>query len=346
MPTMRNQARLWEELRDRYGALVAKAFMDAVNDLRDGATIQAIVTALETGNLDAALNALNLDPAAYDRMLDQIRDSYLEGGRTQAGLFPAKRPDGTALVVRFDGRNFRAEAWLRDHSSRLVTRIMEDQRQAVRTVLTDGMAGGRNPRSVALDIVGRINRATGKREGGILGLSGQQERAVASARAELASGDPTQLRAYLERKRRDKRFDRAIQRAIRDGKPVPADTIAKASTAYERRLLQLRGEAIGRTEAMASIHAGQFEALEQAVESGQVQQNAVRRIWRTASDARVRDTHRNMNGDSIGMQEVFTSPSGARMRFPGDTSLGAPASEVVNCRCGSEVRIDFLANIR
>ncbi|MEH6697204.1 MAG: phage minor head protein [Brevundimonas sp.] len=346
MPTTRNQARLWQELADRYGPLIADAFIAAVDDLKSLAEIQRITAAIEAGDVEGAIEALRLDPASFDRLLEQVRQGYLEGGRTQAGLFPARKPDGTALIVRFDGRNLRAEAWLRDHSSDLITRIIQDQRLAVRAVLTKGMQAGRNPKRVALDIVGRISRVTGKREGGVLGLSSPQERAVASARAELTSGDPRALSEYLTRKRRDERFDRTITKAIRDGKSVPAEAVNKAITAYERRLLQLRGEVIGRTEAMTAIHSGQHEAVLQAVDQGEVAETDVRRVWRTASDARVRDTHRSLDADTAGLREPFVASSGSRMLYPGDTSLGAPSSETIGCRCTVETRIDFLANIR
>src|SRR5690606_4026797 len=44
--------------------------------------------------------------------------------------------------------------------------------------------------------------------------------------------------------------------------------------------------------------------------------------------------------------EAFVTPSGARMRFPLDTSLGAGAAATINSRCDAEYRIDFLANLR
>lgn len=346
MARTRSAAQLYGELLDRYGKEIADAFLRAIDDLTSAAELRRLTAAIEAGQIEEALDALHIDPAAYNDMLDVIRRSYTEAGRIATDGLPRRLPDGTALTFRFDGRNPVAERWLSDHSSRLVTRIVADQGDAVRSALRAGMGAGENPRSTALRIVGRVNRATGRREGGLLGLSGPQEGYVRSARAELVSGDPTALRAYLGRARRDKRYDRTILRAINDGTPVPADTIRKATAGYSNRLLKLRGDTIGRTEALTSLNAAQYESARQAVEGGQVTASQVRRVWRSASDPRVRDTHRGLNAETVGLNEAFVSPSGARLRHPGDTSLGAGPEEIINCRCIVETRIDFFANLR
>ena len=318
---------------------LAAAFMEAVADLKSVLDHQRFTAALAAGNVEAALAALNLDEGAYDDLLEAMRATYLEAGKATADNLPAR-----LAVVRFGGRNLRAEAWLRERAATFVTRILEDQRVAIREVLVAGMEAGTAPRALTIRIVGRISRVSGKREGGILGLSSPQARSVTAAQTELASADPALLRKYLARTRRDRRFDRSVTKALREGRALPADIASKALTAYERRLLALRGETIARTEAMTALHAAQHEALQQAVDSGALQANQVRRVWRSAGDRRVRHTHQAMNGDSAGLHEVFVSPGGAALRFPGDPL--APVEEIVNCRCWCEPRIDFYSNIR
>jgi hypothetical protein len=340
----RTQAQVFDDLLSRYETEIAAAFRAAINDLGAQADLAGVIEALSRNDVAAAIEALHLDPAAYTGLQDALARAYGDGGATAAGF--ANRAVPPSVVIRFDGRNLRAEQWLRQYSSSLVTRIVEDQRAALRQALTAGMTRGENPRTTALDIVGRINRATGKREGGILGLTSQQEAFARNARDELMSGDPAKLRNYLTRARRDKRFDRTIAKAIRDETPVPADTIRKATGAYRNRLLKLRGDTIGRTEALTSLQSANHEAYLQAVDNGAVAESDVRKVWRSAGDLRVRHSHRVLSGQSAGLREAFTSPSGARMMFPGDTSQGAGAEETIQCRCVAEYRIDFLSNLR
>jgi len=342
MAKLTAQEQLFQELLDRYGPKVARAFMDAIDDLRSGADFQRLTAAIEAGDLAGAIEALQLEPAAFNDLLEAIRETYLAGGQ---GAAQTMRAPAAVGVIRFDGRNPAAERWLREESSDLVTRIITDQRTAVREVLEANMARGANPKAAARMIVGAVNRATGKREGGIIGLTAQQAGYVDTARQELASGDPAQLEHYLARTRRDKRFDRSIANAIRDEEPVPADIARKAVARYEARLLELRGQTIARSETLRSLQAAKHQAYLQAVESGKISASAVRRVWRDVGDLRVRHTHRLLDGDTVGLNEPFRSPSGALMMFPGDTSLGAPASETVACRCDVNYRIDFLANL-
>jgi hypothetical protein len=343
MGRSRAEQQVYEDLMARYGRSLAEAFFRALDDLRAQAEVQRVIAAYQAGDIEGALDALHIDPSAFAELPEQIRQAYAEAGRLTAQGFPRRRPDGTALVVRFDGSNPAAERWLTEHSSGLVTRITSEQRDAVRDRLVVGMQKGQNPRAVALDIVGRVNRVTGKREGGILGLSGPQVGFVERARVELS--DPETMTQFLDRTRRDKRFDRTIVKAAREGAPLPAAMQEKIITAYSRRLLQLRGEIIGRTEALTSMNAASYQAMRQVAEDGKVAASAIRRVWRSARDRRVRHSHAALDGDVVGLEEVFTAPSGARLLFPGDTSHGAPASETIGCRCIVSARIDWFANL-
>lgn len=329
------------KLLERYEPAVRDAFLEAIQDVASKARITEITKALERGDVQGAIDALYLDKTAYETFENAIREAYEDGGSaTIDDLGELRDASGERFVVRFSTRNLRAERWLREHSSRLVTNVVQDQINAIRTHLVDGMSAGRNPRTVALDIIGRINRTTGRREGGIVGLSAPQEEAVRRARNELADGD---FAAYRSRKLRDKRFDRTIARAAREERALTQEEITKIVNRYSDRLLKLRGDTIGRTEALASLNAAQHEALQQLVDTGRVSRNQIRRTWDATLDARTRLAHIMADSQTVGIDEDF-NVGGRLMKHPGDPR-GGPEN-VINCRCVVRVRIDFLANIR
>lgn len=217
----------------------------------------------------------------------------------------------------------------------------------MRAVLDQAIAEGQNPRTTALDIVGRLDRATGRREGGLLGLTAGQTDAAIRARRELLSGDTAQLRNYLTRGRRDARFDRMVLKAIKDGKPLSTADADRIVARYKDRLLSLRGEMIARTETLASLNAGKQEAVRQLIDSGKVQRSAVKKRWRSTGDGRTRDSHLTLNDVEVGIDAPFISPlTGAMMMHPHDISLGAPGSETIGCRCYYEIKIDYFASFR
>jgi uncharacterized protein with gpF-like domain len=112
--------------------------------------------------------------------------------------------------------------------------------------------------------------------------------------------------------------------------------------AYRNRALRYRAETIARSETITALHQAQSDALDQAT-----QRRAERRRghddWRSAHDKRVRDAHRELDGQSVRRGGVFASALGP-IRFPGDPE--ASAANVINCRCYLEPSVDFLAGIK
>lgn len=72
-----------------------------------------------------------------------------------------------------------------------------------------------------------------------------------------------------------------------------------------------------------------FNYLEykKAVESGKTKKR-----WITMRDRHVRHTHQFADGKSIGINDVFLVGD-SEMFYPKDTTFGASAREIVNCRC-------------
>ena len=334
------QREIFDALFAKHSPEIERAFLDAITDITDQAEIVRITNAIAAGNMETALAAMHIDPEAYLPVTEKITASYIDGGRSYvAALPPIPTPEGGGLVIRFDARNPRAETWIRNQSSDFITRTVADQKTSIRAALQSGLERGTNPRTTALDIVGRIDKATGRREGGIIGLSSPQERFVDTARQELVSGDPRQLKNYLKRTKRDRRFDKLVRDSIESGKPISKDVAGKMSGRYSDRLLKARGDTIARTETLSSLNASHDEALNQAVDTGEVRQQDVRRIWDARNDGVTRDSHRAIDGESRGIGEKFSNG----LMHPGD--MNGPIEEVANCRCILRSRIDFFGNL-
>ena len=82
---------------------------------------------------------------------------------------------------------------------------------------------------------------------------------------------------------------------------------------------------IARTEGTALANWGMNES---ATLTGLILQKE----WITRRDGVVREAHLFMDGDRVGQFEDF-NVRGYAMNYPGDSSKGAPAGLVCNCRC-------------
>jgi hypothetical protein len=309
---------------------VADAFLAAIRDARSFAEIRALMAALETGDSALIMRAAGIRDGMFSPMTENIRSAYMEGGVTILQSDLPKR-----IAMTFDINNPRAQDWLRKQSSQLITRVMADQISAVQVIMEAGMIRGDNPRTVALDIVGRIG-PSGRRSGGVLGLNQQQAQWVVNMSDDL---DNLDMR-YFDRKLRDRRFDSVVRRHIEAGKPIPIETKQKVVARYEDRMLKLRGDTIGRTETLRAVNEASDEAMRQVVDEGLAPKNSVVRIWRHSFSANEREGHVMMNGQRRGIDEAFTNPiTGAVLSHPGE----GPADETINCRCYIEHAIDFAA---
>lgn len=330
------QRQLFRELTAKFGLEVAEAFAASINELKSGVEVQRLRAAIAQGNLAAAMDALHLDRSAYAALELALVSAFAAGGNGAVQSMAARHSIG----FRFDPGNQRAAPIIREYAARLITGLLDEERQRAREIIADGMARGASPRRVALNLVGRINRATGRREGGVIGLSGPQRDYLRLARAELTGRDAAALRNYLGRALRDRRFDKTVLKAIEKGRAIAPKTVENMLARYSARMLAWRGEVIGRTEGIPAVRAAKREAYQQLVDAGRVSQADIEHIWHTITDGRERDTHGAMNGQIVqGLDQPFTSPSGAQMRYPGDRSLGAPIEEIVVCRCDESIRV-------
>lgn len=333
---------------DKLEPRIKRGFLDSIYDIQSEANLTRITAAIADGAFEDVFRYLNLEPAMFSPYREAFRSAYAEVGMASVAALPAL-PDpirGGPAVARFDVSNPRAEAWVRTQSSFLITEVVNETKEAVRVLLTHATERGIGPRTAALDLIGRYDARLKRRVGGVVGIHSQQARYVTNALDELTSGDPARMANYLTRKRRDRRFDGIVRKALRDGRPLSREQAGKLTARYSDRLVQLRGETIARTEMLQGAHNAQDEGLNQLVEDGKLNRESIKATWDAANDADTRDSHAAMDGQKPDENGIFTTGAGYKLRYPGDRSLGAPAEEIINCRCRKVIDLDFTMELR
>lgn len=168
-------------------------------------------------------------------------------------------------------------------------------------------------------------------------LSGEASLAELETEIDFNSRDERLLRYLSDRSRRDAELIQGatdqdvimtLWDVVADGKP----TMKKAAAALQDAFTFSEGRAlrIARTEIISAGRSGQYYA---DIQSGIV----VAKKWRSALQDRTRDGHRAADGQIVAIDEPFMVANGSGqlepLLFPGDSSLGASASNVIQCRC-------------
>lgn len=303
------------------------AFLKAIRDHRGRISITRLADRIRAGDADGALREVGLDPAIYRPLDLTITAAYEATGTQAAASISVSRYSSRPAL--FDIRGFTADSWLRQNNGRMLTDLLSDDGIVARGAIGRAIATGQNPYEAALELAGRVSKVSGLREGGILGL-GSREAEWARSYEDDLGGVPSEK--ALTKTLRDKRFDRTVARAIKEGVPIPADTRRAMINAYRNRAVRFRAEGVAASEAMKAIGAAQIEAYEQAATKGAIEADQVARFWVTKGDSRVRPEHRlipGMNKDGVGLREPFRTPEGLALYPP----LG------FGCRCRVRMEI-------
>jgi hypothetical protein len=306
----------------KHDVAIRRAFERAIRERRESINLRALAEAIEGRDIGRAIEIAGLSRGDMFPLDTAIRTAYFEGAQT----IPAAAPAFAARIA-LDGNAPRAVEWARQHVGGLITDIIEDNRTAIRGIITQQLVDGVGPRQAAVAVRGQI------------GLTAQQTGFVANARAQLTNLDA----GYFTRQLRDRRFDGIVRRAIADGKPLASADIDRITGRYAERLLKHRSEVIARTESITALRMGRREGIQQAIEQGAIAPDALKRVWSTSADDRVREDHVAMDGEEVeGIDTPWTLPDGSQMMTPGDTSLGADPSTTIQCRCYEAFVVDWL----
>lgn len=306
---------------DQISAKVRQAFLKAVDNLGDRIDIDQIKSLLQAGRVDQALHIVDtqLLQQGFTPVAESITGSAVDAARSTARAVTAL----SAQQISFGLTNPQTVDFLRQYEMGLIRAMSADALASVRSSIQDGVAAGRNPIDVARDV----------RQ--FIGLTESQTRAVQNYRRALENGS----RDALQRALRDKRFDASVRQAI-EGKALTPEKIDRLVERYSQRYLRHRSETIARTESIRSLGAGNHQLWNQNVASGKLDADQITKKWATVGDHKVRHTHRELNGQVVGLNEKFTC-SGGSLMYPGDPS--APADLTVNCRCAVIYRFKLRA---
>lgn len=293
---------------------IAQVFSAAIDTMRDELDLREIADLLENGKWTDALDIIEREAARIGAASNMM---FVRAGQDTATFLSRA---GVANIA-FDQVNVRGVQMMQANRLNLIRQFTDGQRDVLRSVMSDGVARGLNP----------IEQARQFRE--VVGLTDRQARSIMNYRRMLeragVDGALDQAEA-LTRELRDKRYDRTVRRAIAQQQPLTKAQIDKMVEANRRKTIKMRAEMIARTEALRSVHQGTNEAFDQAIEMGQIKAEQIEQTWRSAQDARVRESHRNLNGEVRPMGGTWPGKYGD-LRYPGDPS--APAGDVINCRC-------------
>src|SRR5690606_30084924 len=141
---------------------IRAGFMAAVTDLSANVNWRELLANLEAGDIEGAIAALNISPAAWQQYSEAVSTAYATSGSAHAAQI---RMIGIgAIGTRFNMLNPRAEQWIREHVGSSITGFVEEQIEVARQTIAAGYQLGKGPRDIATDLAGRV--VAGRRQGG------------------------------------------------------------------------------------------------------------------------------------------------------------------------------------
>ena len=191
--------------------------------------------------------------------------------------------------------------------------------------------------SVTLFNVDRAEQELQREAFAVLQRAYVDEYNVAASSLDVAQTRLLSLNGEAFLTRRVEYFSREVSGSVRDrlaewinqsttGELPPREFAKEIRTLFNNEITNGRSRTIARTESTAAANFAHHEAYAEG---------AVAEVeWVAAGDGRVRQDHADANGQRVELGQPF-SVGGDLLLFPGDSSQGASAANVVNCRCVS-----------
>lgn len=332
------QARQFAALIAEFEPRVWRAFMAAVTDLQAHVDWKALLAALEAGDIDTAITALNISEAAFSEYSAVMSEAYAKAGASTAAQI---RQSGLGGVgVRFNLDNPRATEWIAQNVGQQITRITTEQESAVRDVIARGYSQGAHPHTIARDIAGP--------SGGILGLDLPRAERLQNVREGMRTPEGVQwlMEGDKCRYKVNKATENRIRRALSKGEAVPLKEQEISARQYHNALLQARTQTIAQTETANAVMSARDDEWRQFLEHENIPAERITKTWRHGRGATKyhRPEHLAMAGTVVsGIDAPFVFPDGTEMLYPHDPNGGA--EHLINCGCSVDYRIDHAAGL-
>lgn len=292
-----------------------RRYLELIRWLREHNTLDAVAAAISAGHVQDAIAGLEEAAHAFAMEVNHVYAVAAEDEAKVASLQLRTR-------VTYDAVNEEAVRAARENAYQLVREIVQEQRDLIRRVETEGITQGLNPIEVARDL-----RAS-------IGLTQKQWTYIDNYRRELQRGDP----AALGRELTDGRHDRTVRAAIEGRRaPLAPAEIDRMVQRYADNWVVYRSEVIARTEGLRAAHQGMMRTWDQVIERGKISAADLYGTWLHTPSPKQRDFHAEMNEQEQPYGQPFVSGLGNFLRYPCDPV--ASAEETANCRCGMTVRV-------
>lgn len=328
------QTRMFRRLIAELEPVLKEAFLRAVRDLKTDIDWNSLIQALRDRDIESAIAALNVEPAAFGSYYTAIQDAYAKGGALAATTI--NYPELSPVVIRFDMTNPVAQERIRYFATSSIQTLSDEAKAAARKAILDGYSAGKHPESIARDLAGRMQG--GRRVGGVIGLSPDLQLHADNMRARLLSGDPTEIGKVFNMTLRDKGYDERLTSAMA-GRNLTEAEVDKMVARYHDRLLKYRGERVARTETGRAVMQGRKDSWDQAAGKFGGGPDSVIKTWVHGGGVKdPRPDHQAMNGVSVtGLNTPF-KVGGVDMQHAHDPNGGSKHNAF--CSCDTTFRID------
>lgn len=124
-----------------------------------------------------------------------------------------------------------------------------------------------------------------------------------------------------------KKITNVVTRAIIQGDSM--DRLAKTLSAEVAGMNNKQSMRAARTAVNNAHNGGRQHTFERAQAMG----IEIRKRWLATKDSRTRHWHGDLDGKTIGIDDLFETDIGSKLAYPCDLTHGAKPGDIYNCRC-------------